>query len=258
LFKSEPSASKAAKDWIYVSNFTNEQNLLVLLDNCSNFKEHFSFPDKAMTQEEADFPLAFSLIVYKNAEQVIRMLSAFYWPQNLYCLSYDTKSSQVFQMLMVKISNCFPNIFIPEKLIKIDWGKYGVLEAAMSCLKGLTARNDSDWRYFQYLSGTSMPLKTNFEMVKIFKALNGSFNSEIGHMDMNRLKTQVLPSPGNLTIFKSSFSATFSRRSAEVIVNNHISQEYFKWLNGTEFPDESYWSTIAGNPNGKQYSTATG
>jgi hypothetical protein len=237
-------------NWTYVSNYTNETNLLDLLDNCPNFKKVFSFPENAMTKEEADFPLAYALIVFKNAEQVIRMLSAFYWPQNLYCLSYDTKSSQVFRTIMEKISKCFPNVFIPKELFKIVWGDYGVLQAAMSCLQDLTASKENNWQYFQYLSGNSLPLKTNFEMVKIFKALNGSFNSEITTINIKRINRQPTSPPGNLTIIKSSFSATFSHKSADVIVNNKISQEYFAWLNGSRIPDESFWSTIAGNPEG--------
>ena len=145
---------------------------------------------------------------------------------------------------------CFPNIFVPEKLFKIDWGEYGALQAAMSCLKELIARNESAWHYFQYLSGTSLPLKTNLEMVRIFKALNGSFNTEISHIQLHRLRGKPMPPPGNLNLFKSSLSATFSRASAEVIVNNNVSQAYFKWIDGSFIPDEAFWTTVAGNPEG--------
>lgn len=36
-------------------------------------------------------------------------------------------------------------------------------------------------KILQYLSGADLPLKTNYEMVRIFKKLNGSFNAKVKH-----------------------------------------------------------------------------
>ncbi|VDM50222.1 unnamed protein product, partial [Toxocara canis] len=61
--------------------------------------------------------------------------------------------------------------------------------------------------------------------------------------------------PYGVKLYKSSLSATFNRQSAEFIVNNEKAQTIFRFLNGTNCPDESLWTTIAGNP-GKFSSTS--
>ena len=42
--------------------------------------------------------------------------------------------------------------------------------------------------FFQYLSGSDLPLKTNFEMVRIFKQLKGTANAEVTEFDQRRLQ----------------------------------------------------------------------
>ncbi|VDM50272.1 unnamed protein product, partial [Toxocara canis] len=61
--------------------------------------------------------------------------------------------------------------------------------------------------------------------------------------------------PYGITLYKSSLSATFSRESAEFFVSNEKVKSIIRFLNGTWCPDESLWTTVAGNkelgmPNG--------
>jgi len=86
-------------------------------------------------------------------------------------------------------------------------------------------------------------------VVTLIQALNGSFNSEINSYQNHRLRLRANSStPKNITLYKSSLSATFSRASAEFIVNNSLVQQIYHFLNGTDCPDESFWATVAGNP----------
>ena len=39
-----------------------------------------------LSQEAANFPLAFSILMYKDVFQVERLLRAIYMPQNYYCI----------------------------------------------------------------------------------------------------------------------------------------------------------------------------
>uniref|UniRef100_A0A914VEN7 Uncharacterized protein n=1 Tax=Plectus sambesii TaxID=2011161 RepID=A0A914VEN7_9BILA len=128
VVRGEENAVRIAKKWQYQSEFKNASQLLDLMDDCSTFKSRFSFPSVTLSAEEADFPLAYGLIVYKNPEQVVRMLSSIYWPQNLYCITYDTKSTQLFKDILNKLPKCFPNVLIPKEKYKIDWCGYGVLQ----------------------------------------------------------------------------------------------------------------------------------
>ncbi len=42
-----------------------------------------------MTLEERGFPLAFSVLLYEEAEQAERLLRAVYRPHNVYCIHVD-------------------------------------------------------------------------------------------------------------------------------------------------------------------------
>lgn len=161
--------------------------------------------------------------------QVIRQLSAFYWPQNLYCITYDLKSSESFAKIVRNLAeNCFKNVIVPEKQYLMHWCSKGQLLATRSCVEALNARTDHPWKYFQYLSGFDLPLRTNYEMVQIMKILNGSSDSVIRavpHHDYSKDSPNI---PGNLTPLKGSMSVTFSRASADAILKDKIAKEYFE------------------------------
>ncbi|TKR73868.1 hypothetical protein L596_021122 [Steinernema carpocapsae] len=127
---------------------------------------------------------------------------------------------------------------------KVNWCDFSVLRGVYGCVQYLS-RLDADWKYYQYLSGVDLPLKTNLEMVRIFKKLNGSFNSGIYDLENYRYKHRSMPP---LTLWKSSLSATFSRESANFMIKSPKVQQLYDYLKHTACPDESFWTTIAGNP----------
>lgn len=49
--------------------------------------------------------------------QVYVMLSAFYQPQNLYCIAVDAKSADDFKDEIDLLADCFPNIFVVVRQI---------------------------------------------------------------------------------------------------------------------------------------------
>lgn len=73
----------------------------------------------------------------------------------------------------------------------MDYCGFGVTNAVMSCLK-LLSKQKNPWRYYQYLSGVDLPLKTNLEMVRIFKALNGTYNAEVTKVNPERIERVIL------------------------------------------------------------------
>uniref|UniRef100_A0A1I8AGH4 C-type lectin domain-containing protein n=1 Tax=Steinernema glaseri TaxID=37863 RepID=A0A1I8AGH4_9BILA len=83
-------------------------------------------------------------------------------------------------------------------------------------------------------------------MVRIFKELNGSFNSGIYDLEKNRYQ-HWNPSP--LPLWKSSLSATFSKESALFMVRSPLVERTYNYLRSTHCPDETFWTTIAGNPH---------
>jgi len=76
----------------------------------------------ALSAEEAEFPLAFSIAMYTDVEQTERLLRAIYQPQNLYCIHVDTKSSLLIHRTIAAIARCFNNVWVATHVDKIKWG----------------------------------------------------------------------------------------------------------------------------------------
>lgn len=68
-----------------------------------------------------------------------------------------------------------------------QWGSFGILKNVYTCFNWLS-KSKQKWKYYQYLSGTDLPIRTNLEMVRIFKALNGSMNTDVSTFEVDRYK----------------------------------------------------------------------
>jgi len=77
---------------------------------------------RALSREEASFPLAFSIAMYTDVEQTERLLRSIYHPHNLYCIHVDTKSSLLVHRTVTAIARCFHNVWVATHLDKIKWG----------------------------------------------------------------------------------------------------------------------------------------
>ena len=163
--------------------YLNELKVWTALDynqrtrNCSAFIEERGYITHYLTKEERNFPIAYSILMYKDVEQAERLLRAIYRPQNSYCIHVDSKTKDVIYDAMRNISNCLKNVFVLEKRVNVIWGKMSVLEPELLCMQELLKRNKR-WKYFINLTGQEFPLKTNYELVKILKAYNGSNDVE--------------------------------------------------------------------------------
>ena len=148
------------------------QTFLNLTKNCSNYKNERGYILRALRKREKEFPIAYSMMIYKDIEQFERLLRAIYRPQNYYCIHIDIKSPNIFHRAVQEISNCFPNVFIASKLVKVTWAGFLSLQAYLNCMEDLHKRY-KDWKYFINVSGQEFPLKTNNELVKRLKRLDG-------------------------------------------------------------------------------------
>uniref|UniRef100_A0A1I7YSE0 Core-2/I-Branching enzyme n=1 Tax=Steinernema glaseri TaxID=37863 RepID=A0A1I7YSE0_9BILA len=208
ISKSEINAIRLAKKWKFDMSYASSRTFPTS-DRCEEMKAAFAFPTEPLSREEETFPLAYGIVVHKNPMQVLYMLSAIYQPQNQYCIAVDCKASEIFKKKLTSITNCFGNMHVI------------------------------------YLSGGDLPLKTNLEMVRIFKALNGSFNSVVADYQSHRAGSPDKPSP--VTLWKSSLSATFSRESANFIVSSRTTSELLQYLSKAFCPDEAIWTNLGGN-----------
>jgi len=145
--------------------------------NCTKFVAERKYAVRPVNSEEATFPLAFSILMFKDVEQFERLLRAIYRPQNLYCIHVDNKSSPDIHAAVTVIARCFENVFVLQRPFDVHWGTFSVLEPELACMKRLLRRSKK-WKYFINLTGQEFPLKTNWQIVRILKAFNGSNNME--------------------------------------------------------------------------------
>ena len=103
------------KHW---KNEESDAQFVLRMSNCSNVMEEFS-SNFYISPEERKFPLAFILVVYKNARQVVRLLKAIYRPHNLYCIHPDARQGKDFATVFHQISKYLDNVFVASKLEKV-------------------------------------------------------------------------------------------------------------------------------------------
>nr|KAG5699092.1 hypothetical protein BaRGS_017775 [Batillaria attramentaria] len=176
---------------------------------CDNLKRERSFVTSSLSEEESNFPLAYSILVYRDAEQVLNLLSAIYRPQNFYCIHVDAKAKRSYRQAIAAIADCFPNVFLSSRSVDVRWGRFSVLEPELVCMQDLW--NYTHWKYFINLTGQEFPLKTNYELVKILTAYNGA--------------NDVRATP-----------------------SCHVSKDIQRWCNITGVPDETFFPSLNHNP----------
>ncbi|VDL87862.1 unnamed protein product [Schistocephalus solidus] len=134
--------------------YTNEY-FLRLNENfgeyCKDFKQALFPKPVPISEEEREFPLAFLLTVYKDINQVARLMRLIYRQQNFYAIHIDKKSPLEFHYTVQEIAQCFGH-------------NVGVVPLSESI----------NWKYLINLTGQELPLKTNLELVLGLKMLNGS------------------------------------------------------------------------------------
>ncbi|CAH8661492.1 unnamed protein product [Heterobilharzia americana] len=115
------------------------------------------------------------IITYRDFERALRLIKAIYRPYNIYCIHIDKKSTTTdYAEFVQHVQQLGENIyFVPDKQrVHVVWGRYSVLEADLICAK-LLLKYGKNWKYFINLTGHEFPLRTNWELVKALKALNG-------------------------------------------------------------------------------------
>ena len=190
-----------SKEFVRLSN----QWYIKATKDCELFKRSRGYITTSLTQEEEEFPIAYSMVVFKDIEMVERLLRSVYRPQNRYCIHVDSKSDPEFYSAVQSVAACFPDsVRMSSRRVDVKWGTYTVLEPELICMQDLWAMDEkkpangkstgtkpdisqeskakhkkrTKWKYFINLTGQEFPLKTNHELVKILKAFKGANNEE--------------------------------------------------------------------------------
>ncbi|OWF45617.1 beta-1,3-galactosyl-O-glycosyl-glycoprotein beta-1,6-N-acetylglucosaminyltransferase-like [Mizuhopecten yessoensis] len=251
-----------------VKNITLAENLYIeLTKDCAKFKRDRRYMGiETVSYEERNFPVAYSILLYKDVGQAERLLRAIYRPHNIYCLHVDLSAKHVVHEAVRSIVKCFDNIFITSKLEDVLYEGMSRLRADLNCMRDLLAAKVK-WKYFINLPSQQFPLKTNRELVKILRLYNGANDiegiTEPGRMMSARYKTKFVvigkklhntgkkkeDPPHNISVVKGSAYGIFSRKFVDFILNNQTSKDLLVWLEEVKSPDEYYWATLHHDQN---------
>ncbi|XP_053400630.1 N-acetyllactosaminide beta-1,6-N-acetylglucosaminyl-transferase-like [Mercenaria mercenaria] len=224
--------------------------------NCTSFINDRGYITHHLTEEERNFPIAFSILMYKDVEQAERLLRAIYRPQNIYCIHVDSKTDEKIYKAMSRIANCFQNVFLSNKRVNVTWGEISVLEPELLCMEQLWARNKK-WKYFINLTGQEFPLKTNYELVQILKAYNGSNDVETTvvqkESNINKKWHRCLPKneitpPHEINVTKGAVHIAVTRGFVDYSLHDPRARDILDYVNTScKIPDEAYFTILNHN-----------
>ncbi|KAL5020366.1 hypothetical protein ScPMuIL_003258 [Solemya velum] len=220
-----------------------------LAGNCASFRSTRGYMDTPVNEEEAMFPIAISVLVFKEIDAFERLLRSIYRPQNVYCVHVDTKSDDSFRAAVLAIVNCFENVLMANKSYPIWYDDPNMLLADVGCMRVLWYTS-VDWKYYTNLAGTDFPLRTNLEIVKILKVFNG-FNDVEGKLtgDARWRWTDIIDRvPLKLQPLKGSIHVTVNRDFVEYVMTNRTAADLLTWVYKAHYPEETYYSTLNHNP----------
>ncbi|CAK5014448.1 unnamed protein product [Meloidogyne enterolobii] len=190
------------KDYLY-----NLQNKIITYKDtpnlslkCEDIYERNHFLNITRSEDEKKFPLAFARIVNQDYRFLEAELATNYHPQNWYCFAVDSKANDSFYEKILALASCFKNIIIPrsrypvdsggekifsknfqknfKKFLKINFFQgHGMGKAHLSCFKELI-KKERKWEYLVTLQNHDIQIKTNEEMVQIFKWIGGACDAE--------------------------------------------------------------------------------
>ncbi|XP_014464121.1 beta-1,3-galactosyl-O-glycosyl-glycoprotein beta-1,6-N-acetylglucosaminyltransferase [Alligator mississippiensis] len=228
--------------------------------DCTSFIRMRKYIMEPLSKEEAEFPIAYSIVVYHKIDMFERLLRSIYTPQNYYCIHVDKKSPESYLAAVKGIASCFDNVFIASQMESVVYASWSRVQADLNCMKDLYRRN-TKWKYLINLCGMDFPIKTNEEIVEKLKALKGENSLETEKMPPNKevrwknhyeivdgkLKNmgvdKKLP-PLSTPIFSGSAYFVVSRRFVAYVLENSKILKFIEWAKDTYSPDEYLWATI--------------
>lgn len=146
------------------------------LDDCQKLARSRRFLLRPVTALEASFPIAFSILAYKDLSQLLNLLSLIYRPQNVYCVHIDRKAPKLFDR-MRELERCLPNVIVEVHRNTVAWGFDTVLKAELQCMRTLLQRHKK-WRYFINLTGESDEADANCNRARFNRNIRAS-NSKL-------------------------------------------------------------------------------
>ncbi|XP_069814440.1 beta-1,3-galactosyl-O-glycosyl-glycoprotein beta-1,6-N-acetylglucosaminyltransferase 3-like [Dendropsophus ebraccatus] len=241
-----------------------EKYYLNITEDCTNFRKSRKYIYFALSKEEEEFPIAYSMVIHENIEMFERLLRTIYAPQNIYCIHVDEKSPEMFKEAVRAIALCLDNVFMASKMVEVVYASWSRVQADLNCMEDLLKSN-VQWKYLLNTCGTEFPLKTNAEIVKALKSLNGKNNMESMKMPQDKMirwlfhyevgtsviRTNIqktLP-PIRVPMFSGGAYIVVTRDFLKYIFESPGIQRFIQWEKDTYSPDENFWATLNRMPD---------
>ncbi|XP_045045037.2 N-acetyllactosaminide beta-1,6-N-acetylglucosaminyl-transferase isoform X6 [Desmodus rotundus] len=231
---------------------------------CFEYMTRSHYITETLSEEEAGFPLAYTVTIHKDFGTFERLFRAIYMPQNVYCVHVDEKATVEFKDAVEQLLSCFPNAFLASKMESVVYGGISRLQADLNCIKDLVA-SEIPWKYAINTCGQDFPLKTNKEIVQYLKGFKGKnitpgvlppshaigrtkyVHREILHTKnsyvLKTTKLKTLP-PHNMTIYFGTAYVALSREFANFVLRDQQALDLLSWSKDTYSPDEHFWVTL--------------
>lgn len=247
---------------VFVPGITSPHPLEKL--SCSQYQILSHYITSPLSEEEADFPLAYVMVIYKDFDTFERLFRAIYMPQNVYCVHVDSKAAETFKEAVRHLLSCFPNAFLASRMERVVYGGFSRLQADLNCMRDLVA-SKVPWKYVINTCGQDFPLKTNKEIVQYLKGFKGKnltpgvlppehvitrtkyvYKERKGRdgyfmQNTNTLKT---PPPHKLVIYFGTAYVALTRDFVNFILNDKRAIDLLEWSKDTYSPDEHFWVTL--------------
>ncbi|XP_040269778.1 beta-1,3-galactosyl-O-glycosyl-glycoprotein beta-1,6-N-acetylglucosaminyltransferase 3-like [Bufo bufo] len=236
-----------------------ERDYLEETEDCTHFKKLKKYVMFSLSDEERNYPIAYSMVIHDDIEMFERLLRSIYMPQNVYCIHVDMKSSDTFFKAVKAITSCFPNVFLSSKRESVVYASWSRVQADLNCMEDLL-NSSVDWKYLINTCGADFPLKTNAEIVNALKLLNGKNNMESEkppsfkksrweyHYENNngivRSNIKKMTPPFNIPIFTGNAYVVLTRDFVKSLFENYIAIAFMEWTKDTYSPDEYLWATL--------------
>ncbi|GMS99039.1 hypothetical protein PENTCL1PPCAC_21214, partial [Pristionchus entomophagus] len=122
------------------------------------------------------FPIAFARVVYSDYEFLEEQLAVSYVDENTFCFALDRKAPLAFRRKFVTLSACLDNVHISSEEYELDSAGRGQTSAHFDCLRNIRKRK---WKYVIFQQNHDIVIKTNAEIVEIFKTMGGANDMEM-------------------------------------------------------------------------------
>nr|XP_039247426.1 beta-1,3-galactosyl-O-glycosyl-glycoprotein beta-1,6-N-acetylglucosaminyltransferase 3-like [Styela clava] len=250
--------------------YLSDERVAEWTKNCSYFKSRRKYITQPLSEEEEKYPIAYIISVYKSLHSFENLLRLIYHPQNIYCIHIDQKSDPTFQKRVKEIADCFDNVFLASTMTKVYYTHWTIVQSSLNCLTDLIGMEKShQWNYVFNLCGLDFPTKTNLEIVRALKNLNGTnsvasanfvdrenkllrFKYEFklptkivtGHEWLTATYVKKSPPPHGFQMFSGTDYFIWSRKAVEYFMNDSKIRDFFEWNKNTLVPDEHVWASI--------------